>query len=166
MFLFSFSLLRSFYPFFLSFFFFFFFSSSFLFCSLFWGWVGGVTSLIPCGELRSLYLYTASATSKAALPIPTIVCSMLVCRNYRVGCQYWGFVACAQMLMHGNAHRGCRNAARESALKVGSGRKLHGHSRESNMHLCCIWLFSLIRYQLRCPAPCLIYDFCPVLFAE
>ena len=39
------------------------------------------------------------------------------------GCQCLGFLMCVQMLIHATAHGGCTNTVRESALKVGSGRK-------------------------------------------
>ena len=40
------------------------------------------------------------------------------------GCQCWGFLTCAQMLMHVITHGGCTETVRESALEAVSGRKI------------------------------------------
>ena len=56
-----------------------------------------------------------------------------------------GSLTCAQMLMHAIAHGGVQTHVRESALKVGSGRKIPGSNREWNL---CQHSDSLMLYQL------------------
>ena len=48
-----------------------------------------------------------------------------------------GPLMCAQMLLHAVACRGVRTHIRESALEVDSGRKILGHTGESNLPQCC-----------------------------
>ena len=48
------------------------------------------------------------------------------------GCQCLGFLTRAQMSMHLIKRWGCPDTARESALKVDSGRKVPCHTRDSN----------------------------------
>ena len=38
-------------------------------------------SLIPCGKFGLVYLGTATAATRATLPIPTSVCSIFMCPN-------------------------------------------------------------------------------------
>ena len=45
-----------------------------------------------------------------------------------------GFLTCTQMLMHAIAQGGCTDTARESALKVDSGKKNPCRIGESNLH--------------------------------
>ena len=49
------------------------------------------------------------------------------------GCQCFRPFMCAQMSMHVIAHEGCKDNARDSAFKVGSGRKIPCHTGESNL---------------------------------
>ena len=75
------------------------------------------------------------------------VCTVFSCVRQWYGCQYLGFLMCAQMLMHAIAHEGCMNTVKESALKVDQqecpllhwSRELKpGHCRWSQY---CAWLF-------------------------
>ena len=43
--------------------------------------------------------------------------------------------------------------ARRSALKVDSGRKIPGCTRESNPHKYCAWFCGLMLYQMSYPTP-------------
>ena len=57
------------------------------------------------------------------------------------------------MLMHANAHRGCTDTVRESALEQNdSGRKIPCPVRELNPRQYCAWLFSWTLSQLSYPA--------------
>ena len=58
------------------------------------------------------------------------------------GCQCLGFLTCVQMLIHAIAHGGCTNTVRESALKVGSGRKILCRTWDSNPCQYCALLTS------------------------
>ena len=61
-------------------------------------------SLIPCGKVRLSYLAKATA---AARPISTSLCSILFVFGHWYGCQCWGLLTRAQMLMHVTAHGDC-----------------------------------------------------------
>ena len=52
---------------------------------------------------------------------------------------------CTQMLMHANAHEGCMDTVRESALKVSSGEKSLAAIGELNLPQ---WQAGLSLYQL------------------
>ena len=58
------------------------------------------------------------------------------------GCQCLGFLMCVQMLIHAIAHGGCTITVRESALKVGSGRKILCLTWDSNPCQYCALLTS------------------------
>ena len=62
---------------------FFFFLSFFLF--IFYA------SFIPRGKVISPGLVKATAAARAALPIPTSVCSIFVCSNNRMAASVWDF---------------------------------------------------------------------------
>ena len=71
----------------------------------------------------------------STLPTPIDMCNIFECPNNGVCCMCWGFVTCAHMLMHAIACRGCTDTARESALKVDSGRKIPCRTGDSNPRL-------------------------------
>ena len=97
----------------------------------------------------------AAAAARAALPIPTSVCSSFVCRKEReqkkkrkrYGRQCLGFLTFQQMLMHAIAHCGCRDTVRESVLE-GSARNIPCRTWDSNPRQYCAWLFSGTLYRL------------------
>ena len=63
----------------------------------------------------------------------------------RYGCQCWGSLPCAQMLMHAIAREGCTDTVREAALKIDSGRKTPCGTGELNLHQ---WCAGSMLYQL------------------
>ena len=92
-------------------------------------------------------------TTRAALPIPTSVCSISVCPNSAMAASVWGLLTCTQMLMHAIAHGGCTDTVRETALEVDSGRKVPCRTRDSNPRQHCAWLFSRLLYRLSYRGP-------------
>ena len=84
------------------------------------------------GKIWSSYPGKATATVRAALPIPKSACNILCVPKQWFGCQCLGFLMCAQMFIHAIAHWGCTNTVKESALKVDSWRKMSCCAGELN----------------------------------
>ena len=74
-------------------------------------------------EFEWPYLGTATAVTRASLPIPISVQCFRVSRQW-YGCWRLGFLTYAQMLLQAIAHGGCTDTVSESALEVDSGRKI------------------------------------------
>ena len=118
-------------------------------------WIFFFKSSIHHGKFGSPYQGKALAATRAALPIPTSMCSVFYISQQWYGCQHLGFLMCTHiMLMHTTAHGCCTNTIRESALKVDPGRKnTHNHAASGNqtyniyMSILHAWLFFLMLYQ-------------------
>ena len=112
------------------------------------------TSLSLCGKFGSpLPGKTHSSRKSSATHSCQCVQYFPVSKRRPYGSQCWGFLTCAQMLMHAIAHGGCTDTVRESALKVDSGRKIPCRTGDSNPRQYCAWLFSQTLYQLRYSLP-------------
>ena len=77
------------------------------------------TSLVSFWKFRSPCLGKATAATRAALPIPTSVCSVCVWPR----CQWVGSLTCAQMLRYTIPQGSCSTIAKVSAQKVDSGEQ-------------------------------------------
>ena len=64
-------------------------------------------SFILGRKFRSPYLGTATAATRAVLPIPNSACSYFCVSKQRYGCQCLGSLTCTQKLMNAIAHGGC-----------------------------------------------------------
>ena len=86
------------------------------------------------GKFRSLSLGKASYDR---VTLPNLQCMLgvfSVSMNHQTLTWTTGSLMCAQMFMHVIAHGGVQTQVREPALKIGSGRKIPGRTRESNLH--------------------------------
>ena len=75
------------------------------------------TSLPLAGNLGRLTCIRHSSCRSSTIHSYRCVQYFCVSRQW-YGCQHWGFLKCAQMLMHVIAHRDCTDTRRESAPKV------------------------------------------------
>ena len=64
-------------------------------------------------------------------------CGVFSCVQTMLWLPVFGFLTCAQMLMHATAHGGCRDTVGESALEDGSERKIPCRLTDSNLRQYC-----------------------------
>ena len=62
----------------------------------------------PLRKILIVFLDKVTATARAALPIPTSVCSIHLCPNGVMAASVEGFLSCAQMLMQAVVHGAVR----------------------------------------------------------
>ena len=92
------------------------------------------SSLTLCRKSGSAYVSKTTAATRAALPIPASVSSIMSKQCYSCQYAYTDADAC-------HRSRGNTSAIRQSALKMDSGRKVPCHTRESDWRQHCAWPF-------------------------
>ena len=110
-----------------------------------------VLHYITYRKIGSPDLGEVTAATRAALPIPASVCSVLMCPNNSMVANVWDFQRAHRCwLMHTITHGGCTNIVRKSTLKADSGRN-PCRTRESNPRQYGAWLFGSVLHQLNGP---------------
>ena len=104
---------------------------------------------VPCRKLGYLTWVRHNRHKSSATHSCQCVQCLHVSKQW-CDCQSFGFLTCAQIMMHMSAHGGCTDTVRESALEADSGRKSHA-APGTRAHCSIGPRFSV--YQLSYPHP-------------
>ena len=111
--------------------------------------------LVPCGKFELPYLGKAQQPQEQRYSFLS-VSAVFLCVQTMVWLPVFGILKCTPTLVPAIAHRGWTDTVKESALEVDTRRKIYCHTRYSDPHQHCTWLFCPMLCLLSCPRPLLM----------